>query len=168
MEARSRCLTALGFPHRKATMSTAVRSATVTGIAMIVAAFALTGCLDMSADPHSPPDTTPNSSTTPSDAGSELTITVHDGQGGVRTWTLHCNPPGGTHPSPGAACQALARSAAALQPVPGDQVCAQIYGGPQTAEITGTWDGKPVHSRLSRINGCEIERWNRLRAVLDG
>lgn len=147
-------------------MTTAIRSAIATATALIVAAFVLTGCLDMSADPNGPTPTTSASPSSPSTGDSELTIKVDDGQGAIRTWTLRCNPPGGTHPSPEAACRALEHGAAALQPVPDDKACTEIYGGPETAEITGTWDGRSVHSRLSRINGCEIERWNVLKAVL--
>jgi hypothetical protein len=30
----------------------------------------------------------------------------------------------------------------------------------------GTVDGEPVDARLSRVNGCEIERWQALVALL--
>jgi hypothetical protein len=58
------------------------------------------------------------------------------------------------------------RGATALPAVPKDQMCTQVFGGPETATITGTWRGKPVMSRLSRINGCEISRWNALNGLL--
>jgi hypothetical protein len=41
-----------------------------------------------------------------------------------------------------------------------------VYGGPQTARITGTWEGGPVDATLSRTNGCEIARWKALRGLL--
>ena len=45
-------------------------------------------------------------------------------------------------------------------------MCTQQYGGPETATITGSWQGKPVNSTLSRKNGCEISRWDALKDVL--
>ena len=45
-------------------------------------------------------------------------------------------------------------------------MCTQQYGGPETATITGTWQGEPVNSTLSRKNGCEIARWDALKDVL--
>ena len=54
----------------------------------------------------------------------------------------------------------------ALPEVPPNQMCTQIYGGPQTARITGTWDGKAVDASLKRTNGCETARWDALRPLL--
>jgi hypothetical protein len=97
----------------------------------------------------------------------ELTILVDDGAGGKTTWTLTCDPPGGTHPDPAAACRVLhAHGARALPPVRKDVACTQVYGGPQTATITGIWQGGRVGSSFSRINGCEISRWDLLRGLL--
>lgn len=53
-----------------------------------------------------------------------------------------------------------------LDPVPDDQACTMIYGGPQTATITGTLNGEDVDSSFSRTNGCEIARWDALVKVL--
>lgn len=100
-------------------------------------------------------------------ADTDLTVVIDDGRGSRQTWTLRCDPPGGTHPDPAAACAALDRAgAAALPPVPADLACTQIYGGPETARITGTWKGSPVDATLARNNGCEISRWNRLAGLL--
>ena len=54
----------------------------------------------------------------------------------------------------------------ALPPVGKGRICTQIYGGPQTATITGTWRGKAVTAHLSRTNGCEIARWQALDGLL--
>jgi hypothetical protein len=97
----------------------------------------------------------------------DLTIIVRDGSGKTSTWRLTCDPPGGNHPDPDAACRALrANGAAALPPVPKDKVCTQIYGGPETATITGTWQGKQVLSQFARNDGCQISRWKLLEGVL--
>jgi hypothetical protein len=94
-----------------------------------------------------------------------LSIVVTDG--GTQRWTLTCGPDGGTHPHPDQACAALARAgASALKPVPAEQVCTQIYGGPQAATITGTWRGTDVKATLRRTNGCEIARWSQLAGLL--
>jgi hypothetical protein len=97
----------------------------------------------------------------------DLTIVVRDGSGKTSTWRLTCDPPGGTHPDPQAACRVLeANGAAALPPVPKDKACTQIYGGPETATITGTWQGKQVMSRFARNDGCQISRWKLMEGLL--
>lgn len=98
----------------------------------------------------------------------ELRIVLRpDGPGGPeRTATLTCDEPGGTHPDPEAACTALAEHEDALAPVPRDTVCTQIYGGPDEAEVSGRLDGRAVEASFSKRNGCEIDRWDRLRPLL--
>lgn len=83
------------------------------------------------------------------------------------TATLTCDPVGGTHPRADAACAALAADPDALGPVAGDVACTQIYGGPETAEVTGSFRGEPVDARFNRTNGCEIDRWERLLPLLE-
>ncbi len=100
---------------------------------------------------------------------SELTITVSDGAGGApRAWTLTCDPPGGDHPDPAAACAAIDAARRPFAPVPADMACTQIYGGPETATIEGTWRGEPVRAAYKRTDGCEIARWSALTAVFSG
>jgi hypothetical protein len=67
-----------------------------------------------------------------------------------------------------AACQRLAGlSAAQLKPVPDNVACTEIYGGPGVARVRGELSGKPVDARFELTNGCEIERWDRNRVLLD-
>jgi Subtilisin inhibitor-like len=95
-----------------------------------------------------------------------LTVIVDDGSGSV-TWRLECDPPGGDHPDPAAACAALdAKGATALLPVPKDQMCTMVYGGPEKASVEGTWRGTPVSTTFDRSNGCEIARWAALAGLL--
>jgi hypothetical protein len=126
----------------------------------------IAGCANQIVEPS---DQTPGETTvrdTPSSA-TELTIVVNDGSGKKSTWRLTCNPPGGTHPDPEAACRVLeANGAAALPPVPKDKACTQIYGGPETATITGTWQGNRVISRFARNDGCQISRWKLMEGLL--
>jgi Subtilisin inhibitor-like len=100
--------------------------------------------------------------------GTDLAITVwpRGRQCGARTATLTCDPSGGTHPSPAEACKTLAASSDALAPVPADAICAMVFGGPQEAMIAGTLDGANVRAGFSHRNGCEIDRWEKLAAVL--
>ena len=106
-------------------------------------------------------------SPTAGSAATDLVILIDDGSGAKTTWTLTCDPAGGTHPDPDAACRALGtHGATALPPVRKDVACTQLYGGPQQATITGTWQGRPVRSSFSRVNGCEISRWDLLRGLL--
>ncbi|HEX4746481.1 MAG TPA: SSI family serine proteinase inhibitor [Gaiellaceae bacterium] len=78
-------------------------------------------------------------------------------------WTLRCNPVGGTLAKPARACRKLAVGGAKLfAPTPPDTACTEIYGGPQRARIVGTVGGKRVWTIVTRTNGCEIGRWQRL------
>ena len=79
--------------------------------------------------------------------------------------TVGCDPPSGDHPDPPAACADLAR-AQPFAPLPTDQACAEIYGGPQTATVRGTYRGEPVRLDLARTDGCRIAQWDRLGALL--
>jgi len=104
-----------------------------------------------------------------SDAGAaELKIVVDEGGGQPTTWQLTCDPVGGTHPDAQAACGALGRAGAQAltPPKPGSAVCAQVFGGPQVATITGTWRGNAVSTKITRQDGCEIGRWDALAGLL--
>lgn len=80
-----------------------------------------------------------------------------------RRTTLRCSPARGTHPRAAVACRRLARGGIELfEPVPRDAVCTEIYGGPQTARVVGTLDGRRLWASFSRTNGCHIARWDRL------
>ena len=47
-------------------------------------------------------------------------------------------------------------------------MCTQQYGGPQVAVVTGTFHGRPVHSRFSLTDGCEIARWRSMAPLFGG
>lgn len=63
-------------------------------------------------------------------------------------------------------CDQLRRLSGPVGPVPAGQMCSMIYGGAQTAQVTGVWHGAPVREKYSRTNGCEVARWNRMAPVL--
>ena len=94
----------------------------------------------------------------------DLTITVVADEGAdPQTYKLECDPAGGDHPQPAQACKALdAAGATVFEPVAKDQACTDIYGGPQTATVKGTYQGDKVDATFNRTNGCEIARWEQL------
>lgn len=67
-----------------------------------------------------------------------------------------------------AACEALQDPAvvAALDAPPADQVCAEVFGGPEVATIVGTVEGLQVDAVLDRADACAIERWDLLQPLL--
>jgi hypothetical protein len=109
--------------------------------------------------------------TTGGEPTTSLTVTVDQGDGSKpTTWTLTCNPTGGSHPQAQQACDWLASAASLdpnpLEPVPADVACTEIYGGDQTARVEGTLAGEPVAIDFSRTNGCEIARWDAAQPLL--
>jgi hypothetical protein len=87
-------------------------------------------------------------------------------KGEAQTLTLSCDPPGGTHPNPAEACAKLAALDDPFAPPPADEICTELYGGPEEASITGTYRGEPVSYKLARTNGCEIDRYQKLSFLL--
>jgi hypothetical protein len=154
-------------------------------ILLVVAVLTLVGCAtpreaapgdapSPSATPEpeptepAPSPTTGSPTAAPAAVGASLTVTLDEtGTGAVRTMTLTCDPVGGDHPDPPAACAALAAAGpGAFDPPPGDLMCTQLFGGPQVALVEGTVGGVPVSARFSRTDGCEIGRWDALAPLL--
>ncbi|GAB2868268.1 SSI family serine proteinase inhibitor [Actinocorallia aurea] len=97
-------------------------------------------------------------------AGDQLTITLKKAPNAQEeTWTLTCDPAGGTHPAAAKACAQLAAGGAdVFAPLPADAACTDGYGGPEQGTVTGTWNGAAVNASYSRKDGCEIERWEKV------
>jgi hypothetical protein len=53
-----------------------------------------------------------------------------------------------------------------LDPVPRRTACAQVYGGPGTAGVTGDLRGVRVSADFDLTDPCEIARWRRNAALL--
>jgi hypothetical protein len=102
-----------------------------------------------------------------------LTLTVSDGEGKDAKATLKCDE--STAEGTGfleSGAEEACRNARDLEKTlttqpPQDRVCTQIYGGPQTARITGTFGDKDVAREIKRNNGCDIEDWKQAQALLD-
>ena len=138
-------------------------------LALLVSMAALSGCGDDDEEPAAA-----QTASTPSVGAIELSIRHDDGRGNRETGTLACDgsaPRAGgflTRRSTASELCAKARSIKQLlttQPDKG-RACTQIYGGPETAHITGTIDGVRVDRRFSRTNGCEIDDFNRAGELL--
>ncbi|MGH2920610.1 MAG: SSI family serine proteinase inhibitor [Gaiellaceae bacterium] len=125
---------------------------------LLVAAAAMTaGCAGLSSGRSG----TTTSVSPAADAALEIDVRHRGTDGPVRSWTLRC-PPGGTLPAPERACSRLdAMGTDAFRPIPRNVACAELYGGPQVAEVNGTFEGRPIRARFSRTNACEIDRWER-------
>lgn len=120
-------------------------------MALALAAIAATGCMGRGGPGGG------------SASSTSLEISVSPGgEAPTKLWTLRC-PAGGTLPNPSRACERLERLDDPFEPVPRNVACTAIYGGPQTAEVRGTFRGKRVEARFNRKDGCELARWNRLR-----
>jgi hypothetical protein len=114
--------------------------------------------------------TTVQPSGQPSAAGTQLTVTVRQSPSAqAKTWTLTCGPTGGTLPQAASACAVLDKAATShtdpFAPTPKGVMCTMIYGGPQTAHVTGAWKGRKIDSSFKRTNGCEIKRWSTLSTM---
>ena len=103
----------------------------------------------------------------------ELTVTVEHPDTGTTTYRVTCL--GDTATVSGddvgidekRACAVLADPAVVTrlsEGPPGDQVCTEIYGGPDVATISGTIDEQPVDTSVDRVNGCDISDWDDLLA----
>ena len=103
-------------------------------------------------------------------SGAQLELTVWpegEAKGNPQRTRLSCNPASGDVPDPAAACALIAVKGAALfEPTPADTACAELYGGPQEARITGSAFGQDVDSRFSRNDGCEIVRWDAIESFV--
>jgi hypothetical protein len=53
-----------------------------------------------------------------------------------------------------------------LDPIPRRAACAQVYGGPATAHVTGQLRGVRVAAEFDLSDACEIARWRRNAALL--
>jgi VCBS repeat-containing protein len=61
-----------------------------------------------------------------------------------------------------AACESLTEAAVVARLVdgPDHDVCTEIYGGADVAQITGTIGDQTVDTTVDRTNGCAIDDWD--------
>jgi Subtilisin inhibitor-like len=81
-------------------------------------------------------------------------------------WTLRCDPAGGTHPNPQAACNALLHAKSPFAALPDHVMCPMIPAGTNTATVKGTWFGKHVDTTFNQ-SGCGMLRWKRIGEIFN-
>lgn len=104
------------------------------------------------------------------DSRADLSVVIQDLQTGSLSYGIRCSGGeasvrGTTRVEAAAACRALARPAVQNRLIRGpepEQVCTQVYGGPQTALISGTLAGQTVNAVVARDDGCGIGDWDNL------
>ena len=98
----------------------------------------------------------------------DLVVEVDPGDGTpAQRYALACgSAAAGNHPDAARACAHLLRADDPFAPLPTDVMCTELYGGPQTALVKGTWDAEPVEVELSREDGCRIAQWDSLGPLL--
>ncbi|MDX6356065.1 MAG: hypothetical protein QOF98_2968 [Streptomyces sp.] len=100
-------------------------------------------------------------------AGGRLTVRYDDGAGHTRTYRLDCGRASLEEKGESSdACRRLAETGGPVPALASGQVCSMIYGGPQTAEVSGMWNGEPVRETYRRTNGCEVSRWSHMVPAL--
>jgi hypothetical protein len=100
-----------------------------------------------------------------------LSIRYDPGSGGAKTATVRCGrkatATGFLRTQAAKACRIARSRATVLTTSPaGDQICAQIYGGPQTASVTGKVGKHKVDRRFARADGCQVADWTELQGLL--
>ena len=98
--------------------------------------------------------------TAPGDGETRLVVRHLDGERQVRATDLGCA-------AGDPRCARVVALLPELRPDP-DEVCTQIYGGPERMIVEGMVDGEPVRVEVTRTDGCEIARYDRLEAALRG
>jgi hypothetical protein len=83
-----------------------------------------------------------------------------------KRWTLRCDPAGGTHPHPQAACDVLLHAKRPFAPLPDHVMCPMIVAGTKTATVKGTWFGKHIDSSFNQ-RGCGNMRWAKIGQIFN-
>ena len=140
---------------------------------LVLALFAVACGDDDDVDAGAPSGTDPDPTAAPV---TDLTIEyTHVSEGVADTYRITCTDDTAsvTGDEVGvdgqAACDALAEPAVRerlTQGAPTDRACTEVYGGDDTAVITGSIDGTAVDTTVDRTNGCGIDEWDGLLAAI--
>jgi hypothetical protein len=94
----------------------------------------------------------------------EITVSATPGAP-AKHWTLRCDPAGGTHPDPAAACAVLLKARSPFAPPPkGIIVCPMIRVGAKTARVKGIYFGRQIDTTLTD-GGCQLAQWKRIGPI---
>jgi Subtilisin inhibitor-like len=102
----------------------------------------------------------------PGPAKVSLDIKVTGGSGGTHHWTLQCDPAGGTHPNPAAACSVLLKAKDPFAPLPRGIMCPMILADAPVAKVTGTYFGQHINTTFSQ-GGCQEARWTKIGQIFN-
>jgi hypothetical protein len=96
-----------------------------------------------------------------------LDIKVTGGHGvAAKNWTLRCDPAGGTHPDPAAACAVLLKAKSPFAMTPTGVECPMIMVGTKTATVKGIYFGQHVDTTFVE-GGCDLPRWAKLGQIFN-
>jgi len=96
-----------------------------------------------------------------------LDITVSTKPGvPTKHWTLRCDPAGGTHPDPAAACAVLLKAKAPFAPPSKAIMCPMIRVGTKTAIVEGTYFGRHVDTTFMP-GGCGLAQWRQIGTIFN-
>jgi len=104
----------------------------------------------------------------------ELKVRVSDGEGQTARATLECRGrrarvTGFLRRARSRPCGFARREARFLASRPDpDRVCTEVFGGPDTARVTGRIGKRRVDRRFSRSDGCAIADWDRASRLFAG
>lgn len=153
---------------RQSIRSTSAASAVCVGVVLV---SAITACAADTPGADTVPSTSTPVSTLPVDSTTALQIVVGiEGEPKIAEASLAVDDDGvatGTgylsDPARAASAAALLNDPAVVKRLvdgpPADQMCTEIYGGPDIAAVTGTLDGQSVNASFHRNNGCGIADW---------
>ena len=142
-------------------------------LALTAATLSLTACGD-SDSPSSQstvPPTSPSSSssTTPTEDPTDLTFTVSGSDitpEGPKTYTLTCNPDGGTLPAARQACINLNKIIRPFVATAPNRVCADVVGGNGSMTIKGIYKGSTIDTTADQRDSCATKRFNRIAVAI--
>jgi hypothetical protein len=103
----------------------------------------------------------------PAAAKVSLDITVSTSPGApAKHWTLLCDPAGGSHPDPAAACAVLLKAKAPFARLSKGIMCPMIRVGTKTAIVKGTYFGRHVDTTFMS-GGCQQPQWQQIGAIFN-
>jgi hypothetical protein len=98
-----------------------------------------------------------------------LDVTIYPANDPVGTtapvsYTLYCDPDGGTVPDPAVACAQLLADTDLFAPQPVGVMCPMIMAGTGRFVVYGTYLGKQVNETIAD-GGCDLRRFNELKQI---
>ena len=130
----------------------------------VVCAAAATACGSASSGTAAS-GSAPSGTASPAKVSLDISVSGAPGTAPKR-WTLRCDPAGGTHPDPAAACAALLRAKAPFAPVSKGMMCPMIIAGTKTAIVSGTYFGQRVDTTFTQ-GGCQLARWEKVGQIFN-